>query len=278
MQAHLTEFVNVLRLPAGRAAFALAKMLTILNASGVVTAHLKDRITDAQKTARETSHYDLRWMHARTQTSTARGNSVAVDRDIDQTIKAIVKRLEAESVGAENSPEVVAAKFLLEHLFPGGLKAITQQAFDLQLDANDTLLERLEVTHAAEVQLLNLHRPVHDLRVLNEQFRVELNRDNGRELEWDDVQAQRARLHQAIRTVVVAALYELHEPTPENLALLPAFFKPLQDQQEAMREAYRSKRRARDVNPASGEELDIDTGIDEESASETSESLQPSAV
>lgn len=264
MQAHLTEFVNVLRLPAGRASFALAKMLTILNASGVITTHLQDRIVEAQAAARETSHCDLRWMHARTKNSTARGDSVAVDRRIDQTVNAIVKRLNSESVGNDDVPEVIAAKFLLEHLFPAGIKAVTQQAFDLQLDTVDTILERFEVTHAAEVQTLNLHRLVHDLRVLNEQFRVELDSDNGRTMTWGDVLAQRAVHHQALCEVIVATLYELREPTPENITLLAALFAPLRAQQEIIREAYRLKRRLRDVNPASGEELDMDTGTEDE--------------
>lgn len=275
MQARLFEFLNLRRLPAGRAAFALAKMYTILNAAAGAPPELVARVAEARAAAKATSHMDLRWMHSREQTSTARGSAVQVDREIDQTVKAIVKRLEGDAVGKADAPEVVAAKHLLEHLFPGGLKAVTQQAFDLQLDAIDTILDRLEVELAPEVQTLNLHRQVHDLRSLNEAFRVELDRDNGRVLEWKTVTTQRDTLHYTLCEVVVAALCYLREPTPDNIALLDKIFVPLLAQQKALIEANSQKRRVRDVNPTSGEELDTDTGVDE---NEVTQTPQPSEV
>lgn len=263
MQNLLFEFVKLRRLPAGRASFALAKMRVLLIAAAVNAPNVQARLTDAQAEAKRTLHMDLRWMHARKQTSRARGDAVAVDREIDETVKAIHKRLEADSVGKETDPVVIAATAIHKELFADGLGAVTRQAYDIQLALVDTLLERLEGDFDAHVQTLGMERLVQNLRSLNEQFRVELDTENGRPLVFTTVDAQRNALHAAICHLIAAIFTDLHEPTPENSALLQTIFTPLKAQAQVMADALQKKLRSRDVNPKTGEELDTDVGTDD---------------
>lgn len=261
MQKHLFQFINPgRRLPAGRASFALAKMRTLLLAAAAVNApNLRSRMDTAQAEAKKTLHMDLRWAHTRAQTRRARGEAVEVDREVDQTVKAIFNRLQSDAVGQAQDPEVAAANLILQEVFPHGYSTVTRQAFDIQLASVDTILERLEDDLDSAVQTLGLSRHVQNLRSLNEQFRVELDHENGRPLQNETVVAQRDRLHAALCHVIAAAFVDLYEPTAENVALLDVFFEPLQVQLNA---TLAANRRQRDINPKTGEELDNDTGVD----------------
>ena len=69
--------------------------------------------------------------------------------------------------------------------------------------------------------------------------------------------------------MVIAIFSDLREPTPENTALLSVLFDPLKTQNKAVSDAYRAKRRVRDINPKTGEELDTDAGSDDITADAT---------
>lgn len=259
MQSLLSEFIDMRRLPAGRASFALTKMRALFIAAAVAAPNLEARIDDALAEAKRTLHTDLRWMYTRTQTSRARGNAVEVDRELDRTLKAIHDRLKADTIGKAEDPVVQAATAIQKELFPNGLGGVTRTEFNIQLARVDTLLERLEDDFDAQVQTLGLDRHVQNLRTLNEQFRVELDHENGRPLKYSDVIAQRDLLHYAICEVVIAAFFELRDPN--HAELLGKFFEPLRAQLKITREA---NRRRRDVNPKTGEELESDLGVEDE--------------
>ncbi len=266
MQSLFSEFIDMRRLPAGRASFALTKMRALFIAAAVAAPHLQARLDDSLVEAKRTLHTDLRWMFTRTQTSRARGNAVEVDRQLDRGLKAIYERLNADTIGKPDDPVVLAATTVQKELFPKGLGGVTRTEFNIQLAMVDTLLERLEGDFDVHVQTLGLDRHVQNLRTLNEQFRVELDHENGRPLKYSGVTAQRDQLHHAICEVVIAALFELRDPIPANAELLAAFFEPLRAQIKITRDANRRKR---DVNPKTGEELDSDLGVEDEADAET---------
>ncbi len=269
MQSLLFEFINLRRLPATRAAFALRNMHARLLTSAVIAPNLEARLTEAQAEAKHAIRMDQLWLNVRANKSRARGDATTIDREIDQTIKAIHKRLEADAVGKENDPVVMSATTLLKDLFLHGYSSVTRSAFDIQLGLVDDLLDNLEDGFDAHVQTLGLDRLVHNLRDLNDQFRIELDAENGRPFGFSQVDAQRNALHQAICRVIVAIFHDLSEPTPENTALLNVLFEPLKTQNKAVSDAYRAKRRVRDINPKTGEELDTDAGSEDTTADAT---------
>lgn len=263
MQKLLFEYLDLRQLPATRAAFALRNMHARLVASGVIAPDLEARLTEAQTEARRTIRSDQRWLDVRTNKSRKRGDATVIDRDIDQTIKAIHKRLEADAVGKENDPAVIAANTIINALFLHGYSSVTRSAFDVQLGLVDNLLDHLEDDLDIHVLTLGLERHVQNLRDLNEQFRIELDAENGRPFGFPQVNEQRNALREAIAHVIVAIFHDLRLPTPENTALLSVIFEPLKTQTRAVSEAYRAKRRVRDINPKTGEELDTDTGSED---------------
>lgn len=263
MQKLLFEYLDFRQLPATRAAFALRNMHARLVASGIVAPELEARLSEAQAEARRTIRSDQRWQDVRSNRSTKRGDAQLIDREIDETIKAIHKRLEADAVGKENDPVVIAAKTISNALFLNGYSKVTQTPYDVQLGLVDNLLDHLEGDLDAHVVTLGMERHVQNLRDLNEQFRIELDAENGRPFNFKQVEAQRDALREAIGHVIIAVFFTLRLPTPENTALLSVIFEPLQTQTKAVSDAYRAKRRARDVNPKTGEELETDTGSED---------------
>lgn len=260
MQSLLLKYVDFRQLPATRAAFALRNMHARYTASGIVAPGLEARLVEAQIHARRTIRMDQRWQDVRTNKSRRRGNASDVDRDIDETVKAIHKRLEADSVGKDDDPVVIAANTILSTLFLRGYSSVTRSAYDIQLGLVDNILDTLEIDLAPHVQILGLERHVQNLRDLNEQFRIELDAENGRPFTFAPVEAQRNALREAIAHVIVAIFHDLRLPTPENTALLSTIFEPLETQTRAVSDAYRAKRRVRDIDPLTGEELDSDAG------------------
>ncbi len=263
MQNLLFEYLNLRQLPATRAAFALRNMHARLVASGVVAPGLEARFTEAQAAARLTIRMDQRWLDVRANKSRKRGDAKVINRDIDQTIKAIHKRLEADAVGKENDPVVIASNTVLNAVFLHGYSPITLAAFDVQLGLVDNLLDHLEDDLDVHVLTLGLERHVQNLRDLNEQFRSELDAENGRPFGFPQVDAQRNTLRETFAHVIVAIFHDLRLPTPENTALLNVIFEPLKIQSKAVSDAYRAKRRVRDIDPKSGEELDSDAGSED---------------
>src|SRR5690554_1679583 len=133
MQSLLSEFIDMRRLPAGRASFALTKMRALFIAAAVAVPNLEARLDDALAEAKRTLHMDLRWMFTRNQTSRARGNAVEVDRELDRALKAMHERLKADTIGKPEDPVVVAATAVQKELFPNGLGGVTRTEFNVQL-------------------------------------------------------------------------------------------------------------------------------------------------
>lgn len=263
MQKLLFEYLDLRQLPATRAAFALRNMDSRLAASGILAPDLQARLTEAQAEARRTIRTDQRWLDVRANKSRKRGDATVLNRDIDETVKAIHKRLEADAIGKENDPAVIAANTILKAVFSQGYSPITLAAFDVQLGLVDNLLDSLEDDLDVHVLTLGLERHVQNLRDLNEQFRIELDAENGRPFGFPQVNAQRNALREAIAHVIIAIFHDLRLPTPENTALLNVIFEPLKTQTKAVSDAYRAKRRVRDIDPKSGEELDTDSGSED---------------
>ncbi|MFU8807139.1 MAG: hypothetical protein ACNA8W_25245 [Bradymonadaceae bacterium] len=263
MQRVLFRRLQLRRLPTGRASYALHKMNEVVE-SGDIPAPIVESIEVAEARAQETRDLELLWMESRNVNTAARGKAVYLDTKIDQTIAGIARILEGEAVGDEGDPEVIAAKTLLARIFPEGVSAIVHLEFEEQLDLVLAIIARLRGNLAGEVRLLGLERHVARLETLTSQFRAELGRRASRPVDFETVRASRNALHEAMCEVVVAVLFNLRERTSTNDELITALLAPIVEQENAIAEAFRRKRRPLDVDPHSGVELEPVTDIFEE--------------
>lgn len=265
------DYIDLKRMPAGRHAYALAEVQA--RATGATLA----AVEPAKRVADETLEVELQWRHVLSaRKSRARGDAVAVDRQVDAQIVAIHKGLESDLVGDPGDPMVDAASKVLTLLFPDGPGAVTGLEFEEQLGRMDAMLKLLDQDLAAQVQTLGLARKIVRLKRLVEEFRLELGARVDHALSFDDVKAQRELLHEATCQAVAAILH-----LAPDAATRAELLEPLDDQQRRVSEARRRHSQPTDVDPLTGEELPVpeddptDEGIEAEAPSPAFEPAAP---
>src|SRR5690554_3379321 len=171
----VSSHLNFIHMPTGRYVFGLKALRDEAERRGLDT--LKAAADDAIGVGERALRLEFAYEQARTQSSTARGESLVIDNQIDAQIGAMKAMTDARTLGSEEDPVVQAAHRVLDILFPRGIAPIVHQSFEVQLGILDVFLEHTDTQLASEISLLGLDREVTRLRELVERFRAELNHE-----------------------------------------------------------------------------------------------------
>lgn len=254
-----SSFINLRRMPTGRHSFSLQQMRERADRAGL--DQIVGKIDRALLAAGGTQQLELGYAKAKAATSTARGEAARIDNMIDEQISAIYRLVEANRVGDKADPGVKAAQDILETLFPAGVGAITQQAFEEQLSTMDAMMEVFANRLSEQARTLHLERHLDRLGRLIEDFRAELNLRKARNVTFDQVRGARNELHEQTCKVVATIIATLDEEDTATVRRRNYLLAPLREQQERVAEARRRQRQPLDVDPETGEELAGD-GLD----------------
>ncbi|TXD38382.1 hypothetical protein FRC98_05700 [Lujinxingia vulgaris] len=251
------EFLSLKRMPTGRHRFALGLMAEL--AADQKVEPLSEAIARALKQAEATQEVELAWVKAQNTQSTARGDSAKLDAEIDRQVSAIYQMVQAHTVGDKGDPVVDAAERYLQEFFPGGLRPITHQSYEVELSMLQSMLQRHHAEFSNEAELLGISKGIERLERQLEAFEKELNRQDTTAMTFDKVRAEREALHEATCSVLVTALHHaltLAQTSPaEASRALDTLVAPLRDQQRRVTEARARHRPVSDIDPQSGEEL-----------------------
>ena len=262
----VSDYFSLRTMPTGRYAFSLKRMRARADAAGL--DDVVSRIDRAVEQAQSTLALELKWSKVRNNKSSARGNAAIIDNQIDEQIAAIERRVRAETVGDEDDPVVEKAREFLAALFPDGVAAITQQAFEVQLGIMDAMMERIDGDLSAHIAELGLQRHISRLRRLIEDFRTELEDHDDPQVSYDQVKGARATLHEYTCRALVAVFYVLDDEDDQTIETRRHILAPLVRQKELVAEARRRHRVLTDVDPDTGDEV-----VDE--AEPTDEDVEP---
>ena len=102
------------------------------------------------------------------------------------------------------------------------------------------------------------------LEKLFKEFRDELSKSNSPTVSYDQVEAARNELHEYASMAEVLILAEYPGLDEDSAHRRESLLAPMTEQQERVLEAQRRRRRLRDVDPETGEEVDEIVAPDEE--------------
>lgn len=270
----VSGYLNFIQMPTGRYLFALKAIQE--QARGLALGAVEEAARVALEKGQEAQRLEFSYEQTREKSSSARGNAMVLDNQLDALISAIKAVVDARTLGDEHDPVVQAARRVLAVVFPRGVSPIIHQSFEVQLGIMDVMLEQFGGDLAQEMSLLGLEREVGRMERLVEEFRAELSRAANSKTAYADVREAREVLHEYVALVFIQALAAYPGLSRRMNERRRALLEPLFDQQERVREAYRRRRAPRDVDPATGEELPGSEPLDDDE--EMPEVIVPSGV
>lgn len=263
----LEKLLSPRTMPTGRHAFALAEMHRRALAENY--PEVAARIQRALDQAHHTLQFEMLWNKTRTMTSTARGDAVGVDRQLDAQVVALESIISGAMVGDDTDREVQLARELHKEVFPQGVAAITRKAFEIELGLVDSMLARFRSDLATHITELNLTRQVDRLQRLADDYRTELLFEEHGKIPFKVVEDARDLLHAYTQKAVVAAFYVLDGDDAATREKLGYILAPFQDQQQRVFELNSARRKEKDVNPFTGQEDEDEDGQQNETPAPT---------
>ena len=248
-----SSLITLPGLPSGRFGHALKMIASRVSEAGIPA--VIEKVDQAREIAKETQLTELSWSEARRNTSSARGKAVLIDNMIDEQIAALEAGVRSMQVGDADDPVVEKAREFHSAIFSNGVRAITQQAFEVQEGIMKAMMVRFDSDLSEHVDLLGQRRSIERLRRLISEFSAELEQEKRDTVTFDQVRAARSALHEATCDVVVAILYHFSETDEASRRQRTRLLEPLLYQQARVAEARRRRRVPTDVNPDTGEEL-----------------------
>lgn len=257
MIGSLFPYVNLRRFLTGRRLFILRQML----ASLYMTPAIAELVEAAIAHDRKTLDLEYLWKQQKADTSTNRGDAVAIDLEIDQVIGAMESNVRSQIIGSPKDPVRVAAELVVKDAFPLGSKALTQQAFEEQLASVETLLKRFDGNLQEPAKLLGLGRYLQQLQPLARQFGDELRKRKSVVVRWNDVTAAQAEGQEMLAEVVAVIIGTFHRRDAETTGRRESLLAELNRQDALVRESIRRSRRVLDVDPDTGDEVDTELPV-----------------
>ena len=221
-------------------------------------AALREYFIQSITTGRKTLKTEHLYAQTRDDNSRARGNSVALDNELDTVITdlrdfALIRSRHRDGTISK------AAKRILKVNFPRGAAAITRLTFEQQLAVMQTMVKEFRGPLSDAVDTIGMTSDVDHFETLVAAFREELTIVEKPITPWDEVVAIRNELHEAtsmVKIQVLAAFSDLSDP--EVVAEREWILEPLRDQEARTLARQRRQRRPSNVDPETGEELEGD--------------------
>ncbi len=266
MVGNVSNDVVMRQLESGRHVFAMEEGKKRVSDVGKLTdeekAALRVHFINAITKGRQTLKTEHSYAQTRDDNSQARGNTVAMDNELDTVITDLRDFVLIRS-RHRNEEVSEAAKQILKVNFPRGARAITQLSFEQQLAVMQTMIKEFRSTLSDAVDKIGMGSDVEHFETLVSAFRDEMAIVHGPVTTWDEVVAMRHLLHEATsmaKIQVLAAFSDLDDK--EAIAEREWILEPLRDQEARVLERQRRRRRPANVNPETGEELDGELPVD----------------
>ena len=257
MSVFASDVFELNKLPAGRCQVAMLACAEIAAAKG--EAQVQARAEAVAKKAGEQFTLELDWRASRNK-SVLRESAGELDTlmdgmlmSIDMTCQAPLRALKA----GLKTPAGEAATRLLPALLPLGAAHITRLSYEEQYAAMASLVER-----AADKQLVD------DAALLGADLYIKTIKDKlndyklairrvGRAMTFRDLHAGRLQLHEEVCELWALALARTYGDDPAVISLRAAMLAPIKEQHELVRDQRKARAHATDLDPATGEELEI---------------------
>lgn len=239
-------------LPTGRIRFCLSVLRPLAGETG--DAALIARIDAAAARAAQVYAQEAGWATQRKVSRSSRGRASAIDPFVDRLVSATYETLErAVRSLPDGHPLRALAQTSEDRWFPNGSVAITSLAYDEELVAVEWLLTGLQKAEA-DVADLGLAVYTAELAAIIPQYRAELEKLRPKGLTYDELRAERRSANeQLLRVVARIADAWADDDQAETRERLLA---PILLRNERVGAIYRSRALLKDVDPATGDELD----------------------
>ena len=219
---------------------------------------LVERIQDALALNARARKSHFQWETQKRDDPQVRRAAVNRDNKIDRTIGQIYRITKSYAGVEADLPVKEAGQTIKDGLFSRGIAPIVHATFEEQHVLNKELIDRLRNDYADEVEILGLTPLVDTLADHNAAFRRELNVTRDEYLTYDEVQSARAEAQDAFHKVIFHIVGDYLDDLDAALDLLAT----VEDQQERI-SRYRRRRGSRpEVDPSTGEVIDIDEELD----------------
>lgn len=245
---NLGSWINVYRLPSGRRIYAHRAVLKVASERGLtgLVGHLDSAVAHDLKT-RELEH---EWAKAKNRTLGPK--AFQLDVDLDRALASLFSILDAFA----GSPVGVAFKQpgqkLRDELFPGGVAAVTQLAFEQELTAVEQLLAKMNGPLAGLITELALAGHRDTIQALHNELAKEVLAEKPAAVTFDQVRAADERGQELLLETIARVLGSYPSSSADDTATRAALLAPISDQSADVRRSRQRRRQPSDVNPDTG--------------------------
>jgi hypothetical protein len=257
MSVFTSDVFGLIQLPAGRCQVAMLACAELAAANG--EAQVQARCEAVAKNAAKQFTLELDWRASRNKgdaRESANGLDTLMDgmlMSVELTCQAPLRALKA---GLE-TPAGEAATRLYPALLPLGAGHVIKLSYEDQYAAMASLVERAaDKQMIIDAALLGVDLYIKTIVDKLDDYKVAIRRV-GRPIVFRDVSAGRVQLHEEVCELWALALSRTYGDTPAAIALRGALLAPLTEQVELVRDQRRARAQATDLDPATGEELEI---------------------
>jgi hypothetical protein len=257
------ELVSYYRSTPGRRAFASSQVVA---AAGTDYPEVAALAKDAHTHDEGVIVTQRKWLQSREDAAGAESNAevVAAERSCDRIVGSLFRVL--QELSTLSSPRGGAAKRVLRAYFSGGAEAITGLSFAEEATTIGVMLTGLagpDAAHRADVETAGVDDYITELATAHARFDAALRGQKAqRVITWDEVRTQDKAGQTLFADLIVAILYFTRGP--DKAADRQRLLHPIEVQNEALRELYRTRRNVADVDPNTGEDVAPDPALPSE--------------
>lgn len=257
MAMTLDSLFTLYRYTPGRRAWMLGRIRAVAEGAGFssLAARCEALLPDETRLASDLRNWtEVRAGAARERTSQA---LVALDQNRDGLLGDFHAML--QTLGRlQNKPRGQAAARLVKRLFPEGSRALITLPYPDETAAIEALLALAKGELAADITAADADDWIENLTAANAEFSQAYDAlTEQRQVDFKAVRADDARAQERF-LVLVCHLVDLAHGTPALAALLD----PIEVQQRALKDLYQRRRAVNDVDPGTGEDLDVPVPTD----------------
>lgn len=255
--ALLADVFNYYHFPGGRREFALKQISE--KATPLKWTELAQHCALAVEHEQQLRHMKRRL--AQIQKRKANPRLMELDPQIDRTVGSIYRIFSESANTLTDTQESERAAKAIERLFPNGARAITSLTFVDQCAEVESILSLLQQDYKDEVRTLGLERFVNQLANLNGEFRTLLSTEQVDGVTADQVRAADAQGQHNLLQAVAMILGRYPGATENDRTMRADLLRPIQRQNEAIRDYLRLRRSVGDVDPDTGNETPSETAL-----------------
>ena len=261
MHVSFSDIFNLYQFPSGRLAFALDKCL--VEAKALELPELIQRLESAIAHQDITLDAEIARDSARLAKSQHGPAAKALDARVDSAFSALHDSLQAQirMFGADSEPGRHAST-IINQSFRSGVHAITQLPFVEQHERVSRIVIQLqdsdgETGLAKNIAALGLGPMVNQLGVLNEDYGKHLQLASPEQLESSTIESLRSQGQLHLLQVIAAIVGLFPNGDEDSTQRRNRLLTPIFEQQQALRDARRRRRRLTDVDPETGADIEI---------------------